>query len=179
MTTPPPRLPSRSNSRRTSVAPYDAAEPDDTAITDVYRSVEETGSLEAAARKLHRLNSSTSSMSSTGGTPPVIAPLATRLPSKGPVWADDPEEAGYMNEQVIHEEDDGMMGDDDEDQGRGSEDGEEEVVHMQEVMDGLWIGDLVAAMDVAGLERRGIVREVPHIRGRSSLTSSRPIFFPC
>lgn len=63
-----------------------------------------------------------------------------------------------MNEQVIHEEDVQMMGDEDnDDQGRGSEDGEEEVVHLQEVMDGLWIGDLVAAMDVAGLERRGIV----------------------
>lgn len=84
-----------------------------------------------------------------------------------------------MNEQVIHEEDDGMMGDDDDDQGRGSDDGEEEVVHMQEVMDGLWIGDLVAAMDVAGLERRGIVRKDPYILGRRSLTSSRPISCHC
>jgi dual specificity phosphatase 12 len=31
------------------------------------------------------------------------------------------------------------------------------VTHMQEIQEGLWIGDLVAAMDTAGLEEKGIV----------------------
>jgi hypothetical protein len=54
----------------------------------------------------------------------------------------------------VDEEDYEVFADDDEDDDDG---GNHEVVHLQEVEDGLWIGDLVAAMDTAGLQARGIV----------------------
>lgn len=66
---------------------------------------------------------------------------------------DDPEEQDYQQqyEEDVFEEDETDM-DPDEDRN-----GVKEVVHMQEILPGLWVGDLVAAMDTAGLEEKGIV----------------------
>lgn len=115
--------------------PADAARPDDAAVEDVYRQVESTGSLEAAAKKLQQ-----------------VAKMRTRM------WEDDPEEAEYVAQHQQHQAQHGY-GDEDEDE-IAVEDEEEdmqEVVHLQEVVEGLWVGDLVAAMDTEGLEERGIV----------------------
>jgi dual specificity phosphatase 12 len=99
--------------------------------------VESTGSLEAAAKKLQQ-----------------VAKMRTRM------WEDDPEEAEYVAQHQQHHAQYGY-GDGDEDENENAvEDDEEdmqEVVHLQEVVEGLWVGDLVAAMDTEGLEERGIV----------------------
>jgi hypothetical protein len=78
---------------------------------------------------------------------------------------------GYIAEDDEYAIEDEDMEDDTEvRQGRrdsGEEDEEEEdeeeepVVHLQEIVEGLWVGDLVAAMDTEGLKERGIVRVVP------------------
>jgi len=60
---------------------------------------------------------------------------------------DDPEEAEYVAQK--HQ----VPGADNEER----EEGLPEVIPLQEVIEGLWIGDLVAAMDKEGLEERGIV----------------------
>jgi len=119
-------MPIRSASTRTAGPPSDAVKPDDKAVSDVYKSVQETGSLELAARKLQKY-------------------AAQRT------WEDDPEEAEYMAARAADDED---MEEEDEDDVM---DGRREVVHLQEVLPGLWIGDLVSAMDMPGLEERGIV----------------------
>ena len=119
-----PVMPGRSASMRTAGPPSDASKPDDKAINDVYKSVEETGSLDLAAKKLQKY-------------------AAQRT------WEDDPEEAGYL---AASADDDELEDEEDEEM-----DDRREVVHLQEVLPGLWIGDLVAAMDMAGLEGRGIV----------------------
>jgi dual specificity phosphatase 12 len=119
-------MPVRSKSTRTAGPPSDAAKPDDKAINDVYKSVQETGSLELAALKLQKY-------------------AAQRT------WEDDPEEAGYIAALAA---DDVEM---DEDEEENVMEGQREVVHLQEVLPGLWIGDLVAAMDMPGLAERGIV----------------------
>ena len=104
-----------------------------------YSSVEETGSLEAAAKKLHQV---------------AIARA----------WEDDPEEAAYLAQNngawQAGEDDDEVVEDDDfyGYRGQGEEDEAiREVVHFQEIVPGLWVGDLVAAMDADGLQERGIV----------------------
>jgi len=73
------------------------------------------------------------------------------------VTVDDP---SSLDDEI--EEDESMEGDDEEGQGESEED-IGEIVHLQEVVEGLWIGDLVAAMDTAGLEERGIVSPVRFI----------------
>ena len=112
-----PDLPSRSSSELMGPPPADASKSDVDAVEDVYERVEETGSLEAAARKLQQY-------ARTRG------------------FQNDPEEAAYRSQN----------------RGDNEEEGEEvqEVVHLQEVVEGLWIGDLVAAMDTEGLQQRGI-----------------------
>lgn len=56
-------------------------------------------------------------------------------------WWNDPEEQEFLE---YEEEDD---------------EGDYEMEHLNEVVDGLWIGDLVSAMDVDGLRERGIVSD--------------------
>ena len=117
---PPRTLPRRSDSPLRGGPPADSSKPDHNAVTDVFEKVEETGSLEAAARQLQSF-------------------------SQGRRWEDDPEEADFKA-QGMHDADD------------GDEVAVQDVEHLQEVIDGLWLGDLVAAMDTQGLEERGIVR---------------------
>lgn len=83
-----------------------------------------------------------------------------------PIWADDPEEAGYMAQTQQY--DDSALSDEEYEYSAGDDadmedEEEQEVVHMQEVVEGLWVGDLVGAMDQDGLKEKGIVSsEVVH-----------------
>ena len=116
----PRGLPSRSDSPLRSGTPADSSKPDYSAVTDVFEKVEETGSLEAAARQLQSVHNERR-------------------------WQDDLEEAEYRAQTSYNADD-------------GDEVAVVEVEHLQEVIEGLWLGDLVAAMDTQGLEERGIVR---------------------
>ncbi|KAI9632039.1 uncharacterized protein MKK02DRAFT_21395 [Dioszegia hungarica] len=151
-------MPTRSKSTLTANAPYDAAKPDDEAVDDVIEQVEDTGSLERAARKLG---------------------LYAKL-------------AGYVRAQV-KKADEEFAVDDDEDEDE-EEDGEgedvamemkngdgdrsdvEEVIHLQEIVGGLWVGDLVAAMDSEGLDARGITNIVSLLRPRLSFPPHFSVF---
>lgn len=112
-------------------APADALKPDEEAVDDVHAKVKEVGTLEGAARRLAEL--AAAETESGAGTP---------LQARRAGWWDDPEEAAYFAAQE-----------------EGGYEEEEEVMieHMNEVVDGLWIGDLVSAMDADGLRERGIV----------------------
>lgn len=121
-------LPQRTPSHHDDEPPADALKPDTEAIDDVYAQVAQTGSIEAAARKLAELAHDELEL---GHEP---ANVARRQP-----WEDDPEEQAFLNTTVE------------------VEDELEETEHLQEVVNGLWIGDLVAAMDAEGLRERGIV----------------------
>ena len=134
------RLPTPS--RSTSLAsepPGDASKTDEIAISDVYRQVDVTGSLEAAAVRL------------------------SRAAKHVQMWEDDPEEAGYLYAES--DDDDSLE--------------EEDLVveHLCEVVDGLWVGDLVAAMDTSGLEERNIVGQRLHRKG--SMLRRRPTSCLC
>ena len=140
-----PVLPKRSDSSRTADAPFDAREPDDKAVNDVYRSVEETGSLEMAAKKLQKYAAQQR-------------------------WEDDPEEAEFLAGRTDEVDEYG-------DESMGGREEMEQVVHMQEVLPGLWIGDLVAAMDTASLQRNGIVSNTNNrVLG---ISHARPTSYPC
>lgn len=125
-------------SRRASgvddAAPADALKPDEQAIDDVFAKVQETGTLEGAARRLAEL-------AATEDGPGTVQ---TQRRMQG--WWDDPEEAEYFAAQQP------QQGYDDDEEEMG------EIEHLNEVVDGLWIGDLVSAMDAEGLRERGIVR---------------------
>jgi len=120
--------------------PADALKPDDEAVADVYDQVAATGSLHAAAAKLAKI-----AESHTGTVPAVMA-------RRQYAWEDDPEEAEFLASQQQQQYED-----EDEDE---YEDGRAEIEHLQQVVDGLWIGDLVAAMDGQGLRERGIVSDM-------------------
>jgi len=139
-----PLMPARSDSSMTAGPPSDAAEPDDKAISDVYRSVEETGSLELAAKKLQ--------MYATKQQEDKDSKAKQQKAKQMQMWADDPEEAGYMANGADDMAVDKDGGDEDE-----REVTQDEVIHSQEVLPGLWIGDLVAAMDTKGMQEKGIV----------------------
>jgi len=147
---------------RRGPAPADSLAPDDKAIEDLYQEVESTGSIEAAAAKLHQ-----------------VAQMR-----KMQAWEDDPEEAAYLagtngggpSATTQSQEEDESALDDGDDEYYNDEEGYEyqegdedddtfggggEVVHLQEIVEGLWVGDLVAAMDLEGLEQRGIVSLPP------------------
>ncbi len=124
-------------SRRTSAvdeappAPADALKPDEQAIDDVFDQVKKTGTLDAAARRLAALAAEEE------------GPGTVQAQRRMQGWWDDPEEAAYLAAQEGgYEEEEEEMG---------------EIEHLNEVVDGLWIGDLVSAMDAEGMRERGIV----------------------
>ncbi|WVQ96675.1 hypothetical protein IAU59_003781 [Kwoniella sp. CBS 9459] len=153
MAQPRPRLPTRSNSQLSAGPPADASKADDEAISDVYREVDSTGSISAAAKRLEQMAK----------------------------WADDPEEASYLQQHGV--EDDAIISDEGSDDeaihsavSGGRRDSNGEVVHLQEVVDGLWIGDLVAAMDEDGLEQRGITNILSLLRPRLKFSPSFSVY---
>ncbi|WWD04856.1 hypothetical protein V865_002927 [Kwoniella europaea PYCC6329] len=136
---PRPKLHGRSYSNLHDDPPSDATKADDDAVEDVYREVNSTGSLQAAAKKLEQYAR----------------------------FANDPEESGFLEQHDIQE--DVIMTDEDTDDelspiSPGQQNSKGEVVHLQEVVDGLWIGDLVAAMDTEGLQQRGITNILSLLR---------------
>lgn len=174
-----PSLPQRSNSTLTAAPPADAIKADEDAIADMYRQVNQTGSLEAAAKKLQqyaraweddpeereyleqiretkRNGVKANAGSGTVGAEGLAAAagkmsLAQQRMMQAFADEDDGDEDAVMAEEIRDEQDYEVFEDDEDDVE------EEEVVHLQQVEDGLWIGDLVAAMDTAGLEAKGIV----------------------
>lgn len=135
--------------------PSDAAKSDDLAIQDLSREVTSTGNIRLAAKrlaqsaqaeKLRALKERAAASSSSAAAQPCAR------------WADDPEEAEYLQStsnlhaQTEHVEDQVLMSDEEEE-----EEEKEAMGHMQEVVDGLWVGDLVAANDDDQLEKHGIV----------------------
>ncbi|EIW73571.1 hypothetical protein TREMEDRAFT_25665 [Tremella mesenterica DSM 1558] len=145
------RLPTRRNSFQPSLdsPPADAVKPDFQAIDDVYNQVASTGSLEAAARKLRRFASAQRKQPS--------------LPSRERMVELDPEEEELRRyraaagktpakpaAQIVGQEQDIEQ--------------DEGLVHMNEIIKGLWIGDLVGAMDIPGLEKRGITNILSLLR---------------
>lgn len=128
-----PSLPERTKMTMTDLPPADAQKPDSLAVDDVFDQLKATGSLEAAARRLAE-----------------IAMREETLPKvvqRRQAWEDDPEEAEWQQQQAEEAQGGAAR--------RGEE--EEEIEHLQQVCDGLWVGDLVAAMDGEGLRERGIV----------------------
>ncbi|WRT67788.1 uncharacterized protein IL334_004762 [Kwoniella shivajii] len=167
-----PKLPIRSISTLISTPPSDAAKSDDDAVLDVYREVNSTGSLQAAAKKLEQYASSTSTSTST----------STKTKAK-PKFDEDPEEVGFLQQHSIDE--DALMFDDNETEDNDDEsksvdndrrDDRGQVVHLQEVVDGLWIGDLVSAMDIDGLEKRGISNILSLLRPTLKFPSSFSVY---
>lgn len=165
-----PRMPTRSNSVLTGAPPADAIKADEEAVSDVYDQVSQTGSLSAAARKLQmyaraweddpeereyleqqrnaQRNTQESLPEQVEPVPPPKMSLAQQRMMQA--FADEEDDDVDMNgNDAVFEEDE-----EEEEQFL-----EPEVTHLQEIQEGLWIGDLVAAMDTAGLEARGIVSQ--------------------
>ena len=71
------------------------------------------------------------------------------------------------------EEDECAVDDDDMDEDEAG--AEPEVVHLQEIVEGLWVGDLVAAMDTEGLKARGIVRSLSSHWDTRAIYPSSPV----
>lgn len=136
--------------------PSDAAKSDDLAIQDLSREVTSTGNIRLAAKRLaqsaqaEKLRALKERAAASSSSAAAAQPYAR--------WADDPEEAEYLQStsnlraQTEHVEDQVLMSDEEEE-----EEEKEAMGHMQEVVDGLWVGDLVAANDDDQLEKHGIV----------------------
>jgi dual specificity phosphatase 12 len=166
-------MPTRSHSKLTGVPPADAIKADDEAVSDVYDQVSQTGSLAKAAKKLqkyaqaweddpeeqaylHSQNKQTAmdedAVSSGAQAAVPSGKPKLSLAQQRMMQAFEDEEGGgdvEMDGNTI------SVFEKEEDEAEEFE--EPGVTHLQEIQEGLWIGDLVAAMDTAGLEERGIV----------------------
>lgn len=132
--------------------PSDAAKSDNLAIQDLSREVTSTGNIRLAAKRLAQSAQAEKlrNLKERASTRAQVAQPYAR-------WADDPEEAEYLQSNVhaqaaAHVEDQVLVSDEEEE-----EEEKEAMGHMQEVVDGLWVGDLVAANDDDELEKNGIV----------------------
>ncbi|WVQ72786.1 hypothetical protein IAR50_002346 [Cryptococcus sp. DSM 104548] len=168
--------------RHTS-APSDASKPDDLAIQDLSAALSSSGgSLRLAAKRLaqsaqrERLQSRKSQESVSAIDEEAIAEdgqetkeerekrevierAKKRRAAQMALFANDPEEAGYLEQYQQEDtavEDGEEEGDEEE---RGGEPG-----HMQEIIPGLWVGDLVAANDGEELAKYGIKNIVSLLR---------------
>lgn len=116
--------------------------------------VEKTGSIDATARKLALYAKMMGKAAPGAATAQSPVSVSTRGGEEDDCAVDDEEEDGDGDGNG----DGGEGGDVDMDRmGEDDVQGEEEVMHLQEVVEGLWVGDLVAAMDTEGLKARGIV----------------------
>lgn len=132
--------------------PSDAAKSDNLAIQDLSREVTSTGNIRLAAKRLAQSAQAEKlrNLKERASTRAQVAQPYAR-------WADDPEEAEYLQPNVhaqaaAHVDDQVLVSDEEEE-----EEEKEAMGHMQEVVDGLWVGDLVAANDDDELEKNGIV----------------------
>jgi dual specificity phosphatase 12 len=167
-----PSMPTRSQSTLTGVPPADAIKADEDAVSDVYEQVSQTGSLAQAAKRLQQraqaweddpeeqayLETQRNKERGTQENLPAQVEVQEGVPApklslaQQRMMAAFAEEEGgdvEMNENTIS-----VFEKEEEDEEEFEAPG---VTHMQEIQEGLWIGDLVAAMDTAGLEERGIV----------------------
>lgn len=130
--------------------PSDAAKSDDLAIQDLSREVTSTGNIRLAAKRLAQSAQAEKLRALKDSRSHAAAAQSYAH------WAYDPEEAEYLQStsnlqaQTEHVEDQVLMSDEEEEE-------KEAMGHMQEVVDGLWVGDLVAANDDDQLEKHGIV----------------------
>lgn len=153
-------LPTRSSSRLSGPPPSDSEKPDEDAISDVLVEVDHTGSIEKAARRLSKSRSTSSFRSTASGSSVGLSPLAGL--GMTAVAVEEPQEMGYDDQEgsengVDEDEDENGQVEGEYEDEEEEEEEDEDIVHLQEVVDGVWIGDLVAAMDTKGLEERGIV----------------------
>ncbi|KGB74935.2 dual specificity phosphatase 12 [Cryptococcus deuterogattii R265] len=129
--------------------PSDAAKSDELAIQDLSREVTSTGNIRLAAKRLAQSAQAEKLRALKDSRTHAAAAQSYAQ------WADDPEEAEYLQStsnlqaQTEHVEDQVLMSDEEEEE-------KEAMGHMQEVVDGLWVGDLVAANDDDQLEKHGI-----------------------
>jgi dual specificity phosphatase 12 len=166
-------MPTRSVSTLTGVPPADAIKADEDAVSDVYEQVSQTGSLAQAAKKLQQraqaweddpeeqayLEDQRNKARGTKEDLPVQVDTEEAVPPPKLSLAQQRMMAAFAEEEGGDVEMDGNTISVFE---KEEEEGEDEfeapgVTHLQEIQEGLWIGDLVAAMDTAGLEERGIV----------------------
>lgn len=158
-------MPTRSNSTLVGPPPHDAAKPDDEAVDDVIGEVDATGSIERAARKLQLYAKLTGMQPQPKESEESEKSVSGAVPNPGQAGYYDPEEEEYQL-QATNGQDEYAVEDEEPDLENGQEEGDggrdevEEIVHLQEIVEGLWVGDLVAAMDSAGLEERGIVSDI-------------------
>lgn len=159
-------MPTRSQSNLVGRAPYDANKPDNKAVDDVIEQVQDTGSLERAARKLALYASLNGGQEAPGASASKEGGGKQEVIKPGQPGYYDPEEEAIAQaeaEKRVGDDDECAVDDDDEDDegvdvmGDGDQRDVDEVVHLQEIVEGLWVGDLVAAMDSDGLDERGIV----------------------
>lgn len=164
-------MPTRSNSVLTGIPPADAIKADEEAVSDVYDQVSQTGSLQAAAYKLQKYARAWDDDPEEREYLEQQRELQRGVPDSLPKQVEPPAAPKMslaqqrMMQAFADEEEDGdvdmtgadqaVFDDDDEEVEEGYS--EPEVTHLQEIQEGLWIGDLVAAMDTAGLEAKGIV----------------------
>jgi hypothetical protein len=172
-----PSMPTRSVSTLTGVPPADAIKADEDAVSDVYDQVSQTGSLARAAKNLQRYAQAweddpeeqaylEQERNKHRGT---AEPLPTQVQDGESDSVPQPK-LSLAQQRMMQAFADEEGGGDVEMDGNTisvfekEEEAEEEeefeapgVTHLQEIQEGLWIGDLVAAMDTAGLEERGIV----------------------
>jgi hypothetical protein len=169
-------MPTRSVSTLTGVPPADAIKADEEAVSDVFDQVSQTGSLAKAAKKLQKYAQAweddpeeqeylETQRNQARGTD---EKLPEQVEDAGAEGAPKMSLAQQRMMQAFADEEDGggdiemdggntisVFEQEEEDEEAFEEPG---VTHLQEIQEGLWIGDLVAAMDTAGLEARGIVR---------------------
>ncbi|WVN85072.1 HAD hydrolase, family IIID [Cryptococcus depauperatus CBS 7841] len=143
-----------------SLPPSDAYKPDDMAIQDLEREVSSTGSIRLAAKHLAQV---AQAEKERGKKEKEIISRSRAQAHQYAMWAEDPEEADYLN---IHgeENDDQQLDVKGEVLMSDEEMNHDAMGHMQEVVDGLWIGDLVAASDTKELEKHGITNILSLLR---------------
>ena len=167
-----PTMPTRSQSTLTGVPPADAIKADEDAVSDVYEQVSQTGSLAQAAKKLQQraqaweddpeeqayLEDQRNRQRDTQENLPAQVDTEESVPQPKLSLAQQRMMAAFAEEDGADVEMDGntisVFEKEEEEEEEFEAPG---VTHLQEIQEGLWIGDLVAAMDTAGLEERGIV----------------------
>lgn len=167
-------MPTRSVSTLTGVPPADAIKADEDAVSDVYEQVSQTGSLAQAAKKLQQraqaweddpeeqayLESERNKQRGNQENLPAQVDTEDAVPAPKLSLAQQRMMAAFAEEEggVDVEMDGNTISVFEKEEEEEEEFEAPGVTHLQEIQEGLWIGDLVAAMDTAGLEERGIVR---------------------
>jgi dual specificity phosphatase 12 len=191
-------MPTRSISTLTGVPPADAIKADEDAVSDVYDQVSQTGSLAKAAVKLQKYAQAweddpeekeyleaqrnkqrdiqESLPTQAQGPAPKMSLAQQRMMQ---AFADEEggDEPGDVEMDVDGRNTISVFEREEEEEEEGGFE-EPGVTHLQEIQEGLWIGDLVAAMDTAGLEERGIVSHSP-LPSCSADTIDRPTLYLC